>query len=178
MVLGAGKLKKQKDFATLVKAFAEVRHRRLARLVILGEGPRRGALLALARKLGVAEDIELPGFVANPFAFMARSSVFVLSSAWEGFGNVLVEAMACGCPVVSTDCPSGPSEILEDGRHGPLVPVGDPAGLAKAICEVLDAPRERAALEERASVFTAAASAEHYERALLGTPIGGRPTPE
>ena len=181
VVLGAGKLKKQKDFETLIRAFAEVRHLRMARLVILGDGPRRGPLLALARKLGLADDVEFPGFVANPFAFMARSGVFVLSSAWEGFGNVLVEAMACGCPVVSTKCPSGPSEILEDGRHGPMVPVGDSSGLAKAICGVLDAPRVRAALEERASLFSAAASAERYERVLLGDPVAvrvGRTKPE
>ena len=86
-------------------------------------------MLTLARQLGVTDDIALPGFVENPFAYMARASVFVLSSAWEGFGNVIAEALACGCPVVSTDCPSGPAEILEHGKYGPLVPVGDDVSL-------------------------------------------------
>jgi glycosyltransferase involved in cell wall biosynthesis len=86
-------------------------------------------LLTLARQLGVTDDIAFPGFVENPFAYMARASVFVLSSAWEEFGNVIAEALACGCQVVSTDCPSGPAEILEQGKYGPLVPVGDDVSL-------------------------------------------------
>lgn len=133
VVLGVGRLRPQKDFATLIRALALVRRKRPARLLILGEGDERGALEALARELGVAEDVSLPGFLPNPHAFMRRVAVFVLSSAWEGLPNVLIEAMACGARVVSTDCPSGPREILAGGRHGALVPVGDAEAMAAAI---------------------------------------------
>jgi glycosyltransferase involved in cell wall biosynthesis len=123
----------RENFATLLDAFARVREGRAARLVILGEGPEEGSLRVRARRLGISADVAFAGFVDNPFAFMARAAVFVLSSAWEGLPSVLIQAMACGCPVVSTDCPSGPAEILERGAYGPLVPVGDAAGLADAI---------------------------------------------
>jgi glycosyltransferase involved in cell wall biosynthesis len=96
--------------------------------------------MALAASRRVAADVDLPGFVANPFAYMARAAVFVLSSAFEGLPGALIQAMACGCPVVSTDCPSGPREVLDDGRFGPLVPVGDDAALARAIEDMLDDP--------------------------------------
>ena len=138
VILGVGRLTKAKDFPTLIRAFELVRRERPARLMILGEGEERPQLEALIKELGLQEDIALPGFVDNPYAYMARSRVFVLSSAWEGFGNVLVEAMACGCPVVSTDCPSGPAEILENGKYGPLVPVGDITALALAIANILE----------------------------------------
>jgi len=167
VILGVGKLRRQKDFATLIRAFAILRRTRSARLVILGEGPERAALRALARELGCGDDVELAGFEANPYRYMSRAAVFALSSAWEGFGNVLVEALACGCPVVSTDCPSGPREILDDGRIGPLVPVADPQALADAIRDQLAAPPDRDAGRARAAEFTDQASAEHYERVLF-----------
>jgi len=138
VVLGVGRLTIQKDFPTLIRAFALVRAQRPARLMILGEGEERPKLEALVRELGLEQDVALPGFVGNPYAYMARASVFVLSSLWEGFGNVLVEAMALGTPVVSTDCPSGPAEILEGGKWGKLVPVGDAAGLSEAVLRCLD----------------------------------------
>jgi glycosyltransferase involved in cell wall biosynthesis len=154
VILGVGRLVPQKDFATLVRAFARVRAERPARLVILGEGEGREPLLALARELGVEKEMDLPGFQANPFAFMARCAVFVLSSAWEGMGNVLVEALAAGCPVVSTDCPHGPREVLDDRALGPLVPVGDDAALARAILRTLDAPGDPSLRQERAAEFS------------------------
>lgn len=154
VVLGAGKLKPQKDFATLIRAFARLRAQVPSRLLILGEGEQRGRLEALARRLGVAADVELAGFVANPFPYMARAAVFVLSSRWEGFSNVLAEAMACGCPVASTDCPGGPAELLQDGRYGPLVAVGDVPGLAEALRALLDRPTERERLQARALQFS------------------------
>lgn len=160
VVLGVGRLADQKDFPTLIRAFALLRRRRPARLLILGAAKaeaktvrRREELLAVAAELGVADDVQVPGPTDNPYAWMARAGVFALSSRFEGLGNVLIEAMACGCPVVSTDCASGPAEILEDGRYGPLVPVGDSAALADAIERTLDAPPDREVLRRRAAEF-------------------------
>lgn len=133
VILSVGRLTKQKDFPTLIRAFALVRTERSARLMILGEGEERPKLEALVRELGLEDDVSMPGFVDNPYAYMARAAVFVLSSLWEGLPTVLIEAMAVGTPVVSTDCPSGPSEILMNGKYGSLVPVGDHSALAKAI---------------------------------------------
>ncbi len=167
VVLGVGKLKAQKGFDVLLRAFARVRAERAARLVILGEGPQRRALERLARELGIASDVALPGFVANPFAWMAKSAVFALSSLWEGLPSVLIEALACGCAVVSTDCPSGPAEILEAGRLGPLVPVGDAAALGAAIARALDAPSDPSARRARARDFAVDRVAPRYLAALL-----------
>jgi glycosyltransferase involved in cell wall biosynthesis len=168
VILGVGRLVEQKDFPTLVRAFARLRARRSARLLILGEGPERAALERLVAELGLAADVRLRGRVPGAPAFMARAAVFVLSSAWEGFGRVLVEALAMGCPVVSTDCPSGPREILENGLYGPLVPVGDDAALAAAIESVLERPPERAALRKRAEDFSLERGVERYLAVLLG----------
>jgi glycosyltransferase involved in cell wall biosynthesis len=168
IVLGVGRLHPQKDFDTLIRAFARVREKRPCRLVIVGEGALRGSLMDRVESLGVAADVSLPGFDPNPFAFMARADLFVLSSAWEGFGRVLPEAMACGCPVVSTDCPSGPTEILEGGVYGPLVPVGDDVALAAAIAASLDGAVDRDRLRERGAHFSMARCAERFLE-LIGT---------
>ena len=169
VILGIGKLKPQKDFACLIRAFARVRAMRPARLLILGEGPQRDALLSLARTLKVEKDIALPGFVANPFAYLGQAAVFVLSSAWEGLSNVIIEALACGCPVVSTDCPSGPAEILAGGTYGRLVPVGDDAALAHAILVTLNTAPPRDHLRARARYFSVDRAVGQYSRVLLGT---------
>ncbi|MBF2028653.1 MAG: glycosyltransferase [Oscillatoriales cyanobacterium C42_A2020_001] len=137
VILGVGKLEPQKDFPNLIHAFAKVRQSKPARLVILGWGPDRPELEALVKELGLQDEVDLPGYVQNPYAYMARASTFVLSSAWEGLPTVLIEAMALGTPVVSTDCESGPSEILANGKYGYLTPVGDSDALADAILEVL-----------------------------------------
>lgn len=150
VILGVGRLLEQKDFPTLIQAFAKLRKSRSSRLVILGEGERRPFLEDCVERLGLSEHVWMPGFKPNPLKYMANADVFVLSSKREGLGNVLIEAMACGTPVVSTDCPSGPAEILENGKHGRLVPVGDPAALAVAIEEALDGhvlPAPRSALD-------------------------------
>ena len=166
--------KPQKDFLTLVRAFARVREQRPARLMILGQpvpGKYEGyaaELMALPAQLGVADDVSFPGWVDNPFKYMARAGVFALSSAWEGLANVIIEALACGCPVVSTDCPSGPAEILDGGRLGPLVSVGDDKALAAAILEVLDAPPERERLKEEIAPFTAKQSVDRYVELMFG----------
>src|SRR5262249_37227290 len=137
VILGVGRLTWQKDFPTLIKAFALVRSRQPARLLILGEGEKRLELETIVKELGLAADVCLPGYVDNPFAYMHRCSAFVLSSASEGLPNSLIEAMACGAPVISTDCASGTAEILENGRYGPLVPVGDVEAMATAISATL-----------------------------------------
>lgn len=137
VLLAVGRLVSQKDFATLLQAVRLIRHQRSVRLVILGEGPLRQELEARIRHLGLADVVMMPGFCANPMAWMARVPLVVLSSRSEGLPGVLLQAMACGAPVVSTDCPHGPREILQDGRWGSLVPVGDPEALAAAILRQL-----------------------------------------
>jgi len=167
IVLGVGKLKPQKGFDVLLRAFARVRAVRAARLVILGEGPQRRPLERLARELGLGSgDLALPGFVANPYAWMARSAVFALSSRWEGLPNALIEALACGCAVVSSDCPSGPAEILGAGRLGALVPVDDADALAAAIGRALT-PSDPTARRARARDFAIERIAPRYLAALL-----------
>lgn len=137
VILGVGRLIEQKDFPTLIRAFAQVRKVRPSRLMILGVGTEKPYLEQLIRELELENDVTILGFQENPYAYMARASVFALSSAWEGFGNVIVEALAVGTPVVSTNCFSGPAEILADGKYGSLVPVGDSQAMANSILEVL-----------------------------------------
>ena len=166
VVLAAGRLTAQKDYPTLLRAFVALRGQRPARLIILGEGEQRAELQALIESLDLAADVDLPGFVANPYAFMARCGVFVLPSAWEGFGIVLAEALACGAQVVATDCPSGPAEILENGKYGRLVPVGDAPALAGALAAALDHPLPVEGLLARASSFSVGAATGSYLRVL------------
>jgi glycosyltransferase involved in cell wall biosynthesis len=183
VIMSAGRLGRAKDHPTLIRAFARVRRARAARLVIFGQGKSEAktaksiaGLQALAAELGGADDLALPGFVANPFAYMARAALFALSSVNEGLPGVLIQAMACGCPVVSTDCPSGPAEILAGGRYGRLVPPGDDAALAAAILATLDAPPPAASLRERAGFFSVERAAAQYERVMLGGDAIERPS--
>ena len=151
VILGVGRLTPAKNFETLIKAFSLVRRKLEAKLVILGEGREREKLEHLVEELGLKNDVSMPGFVDNPYKYMKNSSVFVLSSRWEGLPTVLIEALALGVPVVSTDCPSGPAEILENGKWGRLVPVGDPKALAEAIVEAMNDERGKGV--ERAMDF-------------------------
>lgn len=162
VILAAGRLTEQKDFATLIRAFARVRAQRSVRLVILGEGRLRPALLALSAELGVQDDIDLPGFVANPYQYMARASLLVLSSLYEGLPGVLIQALACGCPVVSTDCPGGSKEILAGGSYGTLVAVGDVQAMASAIEAQLDQPAAKDTLLQRAEDFSVDRAVDNY----------------
>lgn len=162
VVLAVGRLTEQKDFATLLRAFAQLRAVREARLVILGEGRLREALTALAHELGVGADVDLPGFVDNPFQYMARAAVLVLSSQYEGLPGVLIQALACGCPVVSTDCPGGSREILAAGKFGALVEVGDAAGMAAAVLAEIDQPTPRKLLLQRAEDFSVTGGVSKY----------------
>lgn len=150
VILSVGELSWRKDFEMLLRAFARVRTTRHCRLIILGRGKQRARLLALAEELGVAEDVELPGFIPNPYAYMAHADLFAFTSRWEGLGFVLIEALATGTPVVSTDCPSGPREILRNGEYGPLVPVGDDRRMAEAILTTLASPLPACKLREAA----------------------------
>ena len=137
VVLGVGRLSEEKDFPTLIKSFDIIRRKIPSRLIILGDGEERQALEELIHASGLENLVDLPGFEINPFAFMKRASVFVLSSKWEGLPGVLIQALACDCPTVSADCLSGPSEILKGGEYGHLVPVGDVEAMAGAIESVL-----------------------------------------
>ena len=168
VILAAGRLVEQKDYPTLIKAFALLTARRPCRLIIIGEGKERKALEELVAQLGVNDRASLPGWVPNPRPFMTHAALFVLSSLHEGFGNVLVEAMACGCPCVSTDCPAGPSEILQGGQVGPLVPVGDVEALAQAMDDVLEEPPDKQLLKQRAEYFSVERAAEAYEELISG----------
>ncbi|MEM6851891.1 MAG: glycosyltransferase [Pseudomonadota bacterium] len=160
--LAVGRLVPQKDYPTMLKAFAKVRATRQIRLAIAGQGPDQAVLEALCRELGIENDVAFMGFVSNPFAAMATASVFVLSSRWEGFANVVAEAVCCGASIVSTDCPAGPAEILEDGKWGVLTPVGDVDALAAGLERAFDADVDKAALRQRAEAFAKQTIAERY----------------
>ncbi|SMC17621.1 Glycosyltransferase involved in cell wall bisynthesis [Desulfacinum hydrothermale DSM 13146] len=166
IIAAFGELCARKDFETLIRAFVKVQKDIPSRLVIFGEGRRRARLEELIHRLELNGQVSLPGFVSNPFAEMAKADLVVLSSKWEGFGNVLAEAMALGVPVVSTDCPSGPREILEDGRYGPLVPVGDPERLADAIRRTLRSAPSPQELRRAAERYHVHHCATRYMTAL------------
>lgn len=168
VILSAGRLTQQKDYPTLINAFAIVREKHKARLVILGDGEDRKKLEKLVEKLGLIGEVDLPGFVENPYKFMKRAAVFVLSSLWEGLPTALIEAMALGCPVISTNCPSGPVEILEAGKWGLLVPVGDVDRLAKAILQVFESPPDREELRRRGLEFSVDRAVQRYLELICG----------
>ncbi|HUQ35388.1 MAG TPA: glycosyltransferase [Aestuariivirga sp.] len=155
VIISAGRISRQKNYELLLDAFALLRRKHTARLVILGDGPARArrALLDRAARLGVSEDFRLPGYEPNPIRYFSRASLFVLSSRWEGASNVLLEALACGCPVVATDCPTGVREQLDNGRIGPIVPINDPEGLAGAMARRLEEPRGSKGLIEYVARF-------------------------
>jgi glycosyltransferase involved in cell wall biosynthesis len=164
--IGMGGLRRQKDFPTLIKAFAVANRELSSRLVILGQGHKLKELRALADSLGVGDHVDLPGFVENPYAYLSRSSVFVLSSLWEGSPNVLTESLALGIPVVSTDCRSGPIEITQNGQFGKLVPVGDVNALSLAMLETLRNPPDSRWLKTAVDEYTMERSARAYLNAM------------
>ncbi len=162
IILSVNRLHPQKDLSTLLRAFAEVMKLEPSRLIILGQGPEENKLKKIADKLGIRNTIDFVGFQQNPFSWMDKADVFVLSSLFEGCPNTLIEAMACGTPVVSTDCQSGPREILKDGRLGRLVPVGNYKELASAILETFNNPVSSKILKERAQDFSVKLSVDRY----------------
>jgi glycosyltransferase involved in cell wall biosynthesis len=167
LIVSAARLAPQKDLKTLLRAFSLLRARRDVRLLILGEGRSRASLEALSEELELGHDFRMPGRVLNPLPYMRGADIFALSSIYEGFGNVLVEALAAGCKVVSTDCPGGPREILDGGRYGALVPVGDAPALARALEAALDTPQDAAKLQARARDFNAESIADVYLERIL-----------
>lgn len=160
-IVTVGRMKAVKNHPLLVRAFAHL-NKPDAQLLFVGDGEGRAPLLSLARELGVADRVILAGFHRDPTPFYRTADLFVLSSDYEGFGNVIVEALACGTPVVSTDCPSGPSEILEGGRYGRLVPVGDATAMTQAISEALAVSVDRDVLMQRAANFLPEIAAHKY----------------
>ncbi len=166
VVLGVGELCYRKDFETLLKAFALASGKRPLRLVILGRGRRLRRLEGLALSLGIRDRVDFPGFVPDPYPYMAHAALFALTSRWEGLGFVLIEALALGTPAVAADCPSGPGEILQQGRYGRLVPVGDHRALAEAILLTLAAPPPRAHLREAARPYTIERATQAYLTAM------------
>ncbi|MEW7985661.1 MAG: glycosyltransferase [Candidatus Thiodiazotropha sp.] len=171
LILGIGGLRRQKDFPTLIRAFAIVRKQLPCRLMILGQGNKERPLLRLAQELGLANDFRLAGFVNNPYAYLKRAKLFVLSSLWEGSPNVLTEALALGTSCVSTDCPSGPHEVTRGGDVAPLVPTGDPEKMAEAMLQVLRHPLDPVRLKQAVSDYTLEKSARSYLAAFgLRTP--------
>lgn len=167
VLLAVGRLVREKNFSALIEAFAHVRQQRRARLLILGEGEQRPYLEAQIERAGLTDDVAMPGWADNPYVYMRHSAAFVLCSLFEGLGIVLAEAMACGCPIIATDCPSGPREVLDGGRHGLLVPMNDTQALADAIMARLDTPYEKAALQARAEDFSIEKGTATY-RGLIG----------
>lgn len=166
LILGVGRLNVLKDFPTLIRAFARVRERRECKLAILGEGPLREKLASLIGSLGIGSDVCLAGFVPNPYVWMARSRVFVSSSLTEGCPNALMQAMACGTAVVATDCPGGTSEVLESGRWGRLVPVGNVDAMAEGIIATLDSS-SLPDVRRRARAFDLGSTVDKYLQVLL-----------
>lgn len=167
VLVAVGRLNEAKDYPTLIKSLKILSSKRAIKCIILGEGEQRESLEKQISLLGLSNSVDMLGFVPNPYAFIAKADLLVLSSKREGFANVLVEAMACGAPVVSTDCPSGPAEILENGKYGPLVPVGDSQALAGAILKTLDDPIPAQILKTRAAHFSVEKIADQYIRLLF-----------
>ncbi len=164
VILGVGRLSTEKDFPTLIRAFALVKQQYPVKLVILGQGEELLSLEELVRQLNLVDDVIFPGFVNNPYAYMSKSKMLVMTSIYEGFGNVLVEALIAGIPVVSTNCKSGPTEILAGGKYGDLVAIGDVQGLAAAMINTLEHPRDPELLRQRGREFSLEAALTKYQQ--------------
>jgi glycosyltransferase involved in cell wall biosynthesis len=168
VLIAIGRLAAQKDFPTLLRAISIIKKTRIVRLLILGDGDDERLLKTIIDEYHLSQYVQLLGFIANPYAYLSRADLFVLSSRWEGFPNTLLEALACGVNVVSTNCPSGPQEMLENGRYGRLVPVGDPETLAAEIVAALDNRWNSEILKGRAADFSIEVIGQHYLNLLLG----------
>jgi len=176
VIVGMGRLTRQKNFSALIQAFALVRAEIPCRLIIFGEGEERPLLESLSRNLDIAHEVDLPGFVANPYPILSKASLFVLSSRWEGLPWVLIEALACGTKVVATDCPSGPREILDNGAYGELCPVEDVPALAAAMLRALSGAFAAANSTPWLDQFSLEANSARYLELLLGQDTPTRTT--
>lgn len=174
LIMGMGGFRRQKDFTTLIDAFARLRGSRPCRLLLPGKGRQKKRLLKLCHELGIEDDVLFPGFTDNPYPWLKRADLFVLSSLWEGSPNALAEALALGTPVVATDCQSGPREILQDGKYGELIPLRDPQAMCEAMARTLDNPLDSEQLAEAASNYTLEASTRSYLQAFVHFMAGGR----
>ena len=167
VIAALGRLVPVKDFTTLIKAVHLINQTTFpTRLLVMGNGPMREQLQMLVESLNLSERVRILPFSSNPYPYLKEASVTVMSSRYEGFGNVLVESMACGTPVVSTNCPFGPAEILENGKYGHLTPVGDVEALAEAIVATIRNPISADVLKSRARTFEPSAAVESYIRLL------------
>lgn len=162
LILAVGKFKAQKNYPLLIRSFAKLLRKQEAHLLILGVGHLYESVMALVQSLGLEKHVSMPGFVESPRQYFQKADIFVLSSDYEGFGNVIVEALSCGTPVVSTDCPSGPAEILENGRYGTLVPCNDEDALAEAMLKSLNSSHDKEALKRRAADFSLEKISDQY----------------
>lgn len=162
VVLGVGRLTPDKGYASLIKAFASASKIIAARLVILGDGDQRTYLESLVHELGISENVEIVGFVDNPFQYMKRAQVLVLASLWEGLPNVLIEALGCGCPVISTDCPGGVREILDNGKYGRLVPMNNHEALVESMVDALKEKKVQANTDEWLEQFKTDSIVKQY----------------
>lgn len=175
--VAVGRLVPQKNFTGLLCAFNRMRTPHDARLLIIGEGPQHSKLLQLAHGLKLDHRVQLMGFLENPMPYIRKAAALVMSSRYEGFGNVLVESLACGTSIVSTDCPYGPAEILDDGRYGKLVQVGNSRQMAEAMQSILDVPFPEQLLRDRAKRFEVEVIGEEYLR-LFESVLGRSLRPE
>ncbi len=166
LIIGMGGFRQQKDFATLITAVAQVSKNKPCRLLLLGQGRQQARLEQLAKELGIVDAVDFPGFTSNPYPWLKRADLFVLSSLWEGSPNVITESLALGTPVVSTDCQSGPRETLQNGRYGELIPLKDPEAMAKAIIKTLDNPLPSEELQQAVADYTVEASCAAYIKAF------------
>jgi glycosyltransferase involved in cell wall biosynthesis len=167
VVVTVGRFDKAKDYPTLLNAMRVLQDSKKVRLIVVGDGPEKDHLRSLVDQYKLNDVVDFAGFQSNPYPYMRKADLFVLSSAYEGFGNVVAEALAVGTPIVSTDCPSGPGEILDGGKYGTLVKVGDYIALSQAIKDTLENPIPKEKLIERSLFFTIKNSADSYEKLIL-----------
>ncbi|MCK5373853.1 MAG: glycosyltransferase [Alphaproteobacteria bacterium] len=168
LIIASGRLVEQKDYPTMLKAMALILKKKPANLAILGKGPLQKELAALSKELGIENNVTFKDFVENPLSYMKQADIFLMTSAWEGFGNVLVEALYCGLSIVATDCPSGPAEILDNGKYGYLTNVGDEIDISNAVLKVMESPFDKEQQKKRAMKFTTDSISDKYLRHVKG----------
>lgn len=168
VILAVGRMVKQKNYPVLFRAVKKIRGYHKVKLIVLGQGPEQKKLEQLSKDLELDDSIDMLGHVSNPYQYMARADLFVLSSSWEGLPNVILEALACGCKVVSTNCRSGPKEILDHGKYGTLVSVDDVDALSQGIVDSLKVDIDKKILRDRAAEFDLSIASSQYLKCIMG----------